>query len=82
MGDIANTENISNNENKVVKTQETLSYEEVKNALDIKVVAKVGNDVLKNNDKVNEKEIIKYEVKVTNNSQKEISGISIQGQVL
>ena len=52
------------------------SSENIGEDISVDVVAQVGNDVLKDGDTVYEGEVITYTVKVTNNSDKAVSGLS------
>ena len=82
-----NINSISENTNeKIVKVQNANNNQVIGNAIkasDISITstAQVGNQVLNSGDTVYERQVIKYTVKIKNNSDKIISGIKVLGKV-
>ena len=64
-------------------TRNVLSQSAEEENVDISINSKaqVGSQVLNDGDTVYEKQVIKYTVKVTNNTQKDVTGIKISGEV-
>ena len=63
------------------KENNTIDVNKVKEALSVEVEAKVGDKILSDGDKVNEKEVIKYQIKLKNNKDYDINGLSLKGIV-
>ena len=72
---VSNTGFITNS----LATKENSDFNVIKDAVSVEVEAKVGDKKLLDGDKVNEKEVIKYQIKLKNNKDFDIKNISIKG---
>ena len=67
--------------NKIRKSAKVKRVEENLDGLKIEIFPQVGNTVLNQNDVVYEKQVIKYVIKVTNNSNNTITNLKVLGDI-
>ena len=77
------TNDNENKENNItdVSNKEKVDVNKIKEAVSVEVEAKVGDKVLSDGDKVNEKEVIKYLIRLKNNKDYDVKGLSLNGLV-